>query len=85
MKKSQINVGGVYTAKVSGRIVNVRVDAIREVFPPNRPNGVNVYDITNLATGRRLTFRSAAKFRDVANSSPELNMSGAETKRTIMS
>ncbi len=61
MKKAEIKVGGHYIAKVSGRIVTVRVDAIRECggYDHNRP----VYDVTNLTTGRKTTFRSAAKFR----------------------
>ena len=70
VKKSEIKVGGHYLAKVSGRVVTVRVDTVREV--PNYRNGGNravytsdktVYDVTNLVTGRKTTFRSAAKFR----------------------
>lgn len=60
MKKNEIQVGGHYVAKVSNRLVTVRVDAIRE-GPVNQR-----YDVTNLATGRKTTFRSAAKFRSVA-------------------
>lgn len=68
MKTNEIKVGGVYVAKVSGKLTNVRVDAIR-----TRQSGYGstardqtVYDVTNLATGRKTTFRSAAKFRRVA-------------------
>lgn len=59
MKANEIKVGGVYVARVSGRLTEVRVDAIRE----NAFGQRLVYDVTNLATGRRTTFRSAAKFR----------------------
>lgn len=65
MKKSEIRVGGLYRAKVSGRIVTVRVDAIRE--SEKFAIGVwHLYDVTNLSTGRRTTFRSAAKFSEEA-------------------
>lgn len=71
MKKAQIKVGGIYVAKVSGKLTRVRVDAIRDV---SRQRGYDyagklvyvdsqVYDVTNLATGRKTTFRSASKFR----------------------
>ena len=75
MKKSEIVVGGVYSAKISGRVVPVRVDAIREItgYRGNtiRPNGYGglskmIYDVTNLVTKRTTTFRSAARFRKPA-------------------
>ena len=64
MKKDEIKVGGYYTAKVSGKITTVRVDAIQddENRMPYYRGGCR-YDVTNLATGRKITFRSAAKFR----------------------
>ena len=66
MKKHEIKVGCTYVAKVGGNLTTVRVDAIRETssyraHQPHTP--VTRYDVTNLATGRRTTFRSAAKFR----------------------
>ncbi len=76
MKKSEIVIGGVYLAKVSGKITKVRVDGIREVqkYGNNRDysgrlkiRDVTVYDVTNLSTKRELTFCSAAKFRGVAS------------------
>ena len=72
MKKHEIQVGGHYTARVSGQFVTVRVEAIRKAHRlgggARHPDELSVgeytvYDVTNLATGRRLTFRSAAKFR----------------------
>ena len=70
MKRSEIHVGGHYTARISGKTVTVLVDAIR-VYNPSfgggsylrTPNEQARYDVTNLATGRRTTFRSAQKFR----------------------
>jgi hypothetical protein len=71
MKKHEIEVGKVYEAKVNGRVARVRVEATRETNPlgslTNRHGRVKppvtVYDVVNLETGRRTTFRSAAKFR----------------------
>lgn len=75
MKKNEIRVGGHYTAKVAGKLTTVRVDAIRELCGFGGVNSVyqtltgrrvretTMYDVTNLRTGRRTTFRSAAKFR----------------------
>lgn len=70
MKASEIKVGGKYLAKVSNRLVTVRVDAIRDYsdgyFPAGRAgNSAKRYDVTNLATGRKTTFRSAQKFRSL--------------------
>ncbi len=62
MKKSEIKVGGHYTAKINGRIVTCRVDAIREGGFTQGGSQV-AYDVTNLTTGRKTTFRSAQKFR----------------------
>ena len=72
MTASEITVGGKYYAKVSGRLVTVRVDAIRVVtgrsstgfwFSSQRHPDKTVFDVTNLATGLRTTFRSTARFR----------------------
>jgi hypothetical protein len=78
MKANEIEVGGKYIAKVSSNLVTVRVDEIREVTS-SRMNHYSgrldytdkvVYDVTNLATGRRTTFKSAAKFRRPAIQKP---------------
>ncbi len=68
MRKSEIVVGGQYLARISGKIVTVCVDAIvdnTDRMPYYRSNHAS-YRVTNLATGRKVTFRSAAKFRGVA-------------------
>lgn len=69
MKKSEIKVGSFYTAKVSGRLTIVRVDAIRDAYSFNRP--YTRYDVTNMTTKRRTTFKSAAKFRSSLNSNSQ--------------
>ncbi len=71
MKAKEIEVGGVYVAKVSGRLVQVRVDGIRKIRTYNArqvarvgQTGIRqVYDVTNLRTKRQTVFQSAAKFR----------------------
>ena len=64
MKKHEIIVGGHYTARVSENLVIVRVDNIRNKFMGGPQGGERTsYDVTNLKTGRKTTFRSAAKFR----------------------
>lgn len=79
MKKSEIRVGGYYLAKVNGRVTTVRVDAIRE-GGFTRGGSQTAYDVTNLRTGRKTTFRSAAKFRDEPRSimDPHLNDAPAD-------
>lgn len=63
MRKNEIRVGGLYLAKISNNIVTVRVDSIREAEPTQFKRAETVYGVTNLKTGRKVTFRSAAKFR----------------------
>ena len=75
MKKSEIKIGGTYTAKVSGKLTIVRVDAIRESrrYRTVTYGGLRelrettVYDVTNLTTNRKTVFRSAAKFRQTVS------------------
>lgn len=75
MKKSEIKVGGVYATRVAGNHTTVRVDAMHEVTQhmgcsytgKSIDRDATVYDVTNLTTGRKLVFRSAAKFRRVAS------------------
>lgn len=54
MKSKDVKLGDVYLAKVSGRLVEVRVLC-------ESPYGG--YDATNLATGRRVHMRTAARLR----------------------
>ena len=54
MRKADIHIGGVYTAKVSGQLVRVRIDS-------ESPYGG--WDATNLATKRRVRIRSAQRLR----------------------
>jgi len=54
MLKSQIQIGGLYTAKVSNVLVTVRIDAV------HRNGG---WTATNLSTQRKVHIKSAAKLR----------------------
>ena len=83
MKKKEITVGGRYYAKVSGKSVIVRVDAIREVVGYGKTwiNLRTVYDVTNRSTGRKTTFRSAQRFIGPVKSkekSDEIKSKGSE-------
>lgn len=54
MKKSDVKIGTTYTAKITNRVVPVRIDAVN-------PNGG--WDATNLATKQKVRIKSAAKLR----------------------
>ncbi len=70
MKKSEIVVGRFYRARVSGFPVTVRVDSIGTVYPNRHYLKCGThYHVTNLKTGRQLTFQSAQKFRFETNES----------------
>ena len=56
MKKNEVQVGGVYSAKVSDKVVQVRIDA------ENRHGG---WDATNLATNKKVRIKSAQRLRAV--------------------
>ncbi len=54
MKKSEVKLGGVYTAKVTDKLVEVRIDA------ESRHGG---WDATNLTTGKKVRIKSAQRLR----------------------
>ena len=62
MKAKDIVVGMKVFMKVSGNVVPVRVDSIREVSN-YKGRSSTVYACTNLKTGRPCSARSASKFR----------------------
>lgn len=71
MKKSEIKVGGHYKAMVSNKLVTVRVDGVNEIPAAYGSKAWTSYNCTNLSTGRRVTFRSAAKFRSEVKDQPK--------------
>jgi hypothetical protein len=54
MKKNEVKLGGVYTAKVTNKLVQVRIDA------ESRYGG---WDGTNLASGKKVRIKSPARLR----------------------
>ena len=58
MKRSEIEIGHVYTAKVSDKVVEVRIEA------ENRHGG---WHATNLATGKKVRIKSAQRLRAEAS------------------
>ena len=65
MLQSDVQIGRIYKARVSGRLVDVQLDNIydgQSGFGTYRRNVKRFY-VTNLVTGRKLVFRSAAKLR----------------------
>lgn len=76
MKAEDIEVGSVYVAKISNKLVKVRVDGVgervgykgKDYLGRVKSCSRTVYHVTNLSTGRTATFKSAAKFRGRAGS-----------------
>ncbi len=60
MKKADVKLGGTYAAKVSGKVVPVRIDA-------ENPRGG--WDATNTATGRKVRIKSAQRLRGAVHKS----------------
>lgn len=54
MRKNEVQIGGVYTAKVSGAIARVRID---------RESQYGGWVATNLCTMRQIRIRSAQRLR----------------------
>ena len=57
MKKDEVKVGGTYVAKVSDRLVTVRIDST---------HSGGGWNATNTATGKRIRIKSAQRLRGVA-------------------
>ncbi len=69
MRKAEIKIGGLYTARVNGKHTTVRVDDIRD---RGGVSGTH-YSVTNLTTGRTTVFHSAAKFRIEVRNETNIN------------
>ncbi len=63
MKKSEIQVGGCYVAQVNGRPITVRITEIGTRSANKLRKGGTFYHGFNVATGRKITFKSVRKFR----------------------
>lgn len=68
MKAAEIVKGSLYQAKVNGKLTTVRVDDIvkrpgyKSRTSSHHIKSATVYEVTNLASGRALLFRSAQRF-----------------------
>lgn len=71
MQKSDVKIGGTYVAKVTNRIVHVRIDAV------SRYGG---WDATNLATEKKIRIKSAQRLRGELGASSAA-ASAAEPKK----
>lgn len=89
MKAKDIEIGGLYTARISGKFTTVRVDRVDYRSRPGRfaHTGAavrTIYEVTNMNTGRQITFRSAAKFRSkVVSSAPVVSGVIADALRRV--
>ncbi len=74
MKKSDVKIGGVYTANVTNRLVPVRIEA------ESRYGG---WDATNLNTNKKVRIKSAQRLRDETESpkraQPKTKAAAADT------
>ncbi|MFQ5668333.1 MAG: winged helix-turn-helix domain-containing protein [Candidatus Binatia bacterium] len=59
MKKDQVKIGGLYVAKVSDKLVTVRIDST---------HSAGGWHATNTATGKRIRIKSAQRLRGPAKS-----------------
>ncbi len=57
MKKNEVKVGGMYVAKVSDKLVTVRIDSM---------HSGGGWNATNTATGKRIRIKSAQRLRGAA-------------------
>ena len=73
MKKHEVKVGGRYSAKVSDKVVVVRIDA-------ENPHGG--WDATNEATGKRVRIKSAQRLRGAVKGDAKPAEAAAEGKKT---
>lgn len=77
MKKDEIKIGGTYLAKVSDKVVPVRINA---------ENGHGGWDATNLLTDKKVRIKSAQRLRCPANrdgspqTQPEVQVQSEEGK-----
>jgi hypothetical protein len=67
MKKNEVRIGGTYRAKVTDKLVSVRIDA---------ENSNGGWDATNLDTNRKVRIKSAQRLRS------EVSAKGDEAKAT---
>ncbi|MCK6458139.1 MAG: hypothetical protein L6Q92_16615, partial [Phycisphaerae bacterium] len=70
MKKNQVQIGGAFVAKVSGKLATVRIDA------ESRHGG---WEATNVDTGRNVRIKSAQRLRREVASEKTAEPTATET------
>ncbi len=68
MKLKDVEIGGRYLAKISGKLTTVRVVEIREASSYASGRSRTIIEAVNESTGRRITLRSAQRLRKPASS-----------------
>ena len=63
MKLKEVEIGGRYHARVSGRVAVVRVTGMEEVAGYGRSRARTVISAVNETTGREISMRSAQRWR----------------------
>ena len=64
MKTKDVKIGGLYEAKVSGKIQVVRITAMREAFSLDGQRSLGMrFDAVNIATARAVFIRSPQRLR----------------------
>jgi len=69
MRKSEVLIGAVYIAKVSGKLARVRVDRVSEL---------GGWDATNTETGRKVHIRGAMRLRRLVSAPPSAPVGGLQ-------
>jgi hypothetical protein len=72
MKKREVKIGRVYTAKVTNKVVQVRIEA------ESRYGG---WDAMNMTTGKKVRIKSPARLRSAADAPAAGQTSDAKPKR----
>ena len=74
MKKNEVKVGGMYLAKVSDKLVTVRIDSA---------HSKGGWHATNTATGKRIRIKNAQRLRGVARARAKKGEAPEATKETV--
>jgi hypothetical protein len=74
MKRDEVQIGKVYTAKVTDKLVPVRIDG------ENRHGG---WDATNLATGKKVRIKSAQRLRGEADKPKRAGRKAAQAEAQV--
>jgi hypothetical protein len=75
MKKSEVKIGGVYIAKVTNKLVQVRIDAVSKY---------GGWTATNLLTSKTIRVRSATRLRsEVGNDAPHKKTKSTQCNKPV--